>query len=41
MRIQRTAIIAQVGIDHRNVEVSYELLDIIGCGMIAVMPVAI
>ena len=35
MRIQRTAIIAQVGIDHRKVEINNEILVVIGCRMLA------
>ena len=41
MRIQRIAVIAKVGIDHRKVEVYYEILVMIGCGMFADLQVAI
>src|SRR5574344_868446 len=41
MRIQRTAIIAQVGIDHRKVEINNEILVVIGCRMLADIQVAI
>ena len=41
MRIQRIAVIAQVGIDHRKVEINNEILVVIGCRMLADIQVAI
>ena len=35
MLIQRTAIIAQVGIYHCKVEIDYQILVVIGCRMLA------
>ena len=41
MCIQRTAVIAQVGIYHSEVALYYQILVVIGCGMLADIQVAI
>ena len=41
MRIQRTAIIAQVGIYYCKVEIQYEIFVVIGCRVLANIEVAI